>query len=299
MRQQEVLQAIAKYFSRFKEQVNILNANGEFAINIHAENVLIKILNIVFECNLENVNYVEGKNYDSIDLRDTNKGLSIQVTSTSNIKKIKDTLKGYTENEHYNVYSILKVLVLTGRQERYSQDSLDKIIEGKYSFKGSVDIIDFTTLYVLLNKQNDLSKMLAVKELLEAQFSDILEAGKYNDIQLFKDLCKAIKPYFEENGRIFKKFGPNSGADVKEPLRWNLTLWYKARREKLLPNNKIVSTLINEYVSLIPEEHKELFDEFQSHAYAFEKHCEDAGFDYTMYQFPKRIVDVINQVVGE
>ena len=29
--------------SRFKEQVEILNSNGEFSINIHAENILIGI----------------------------------------------------------------------------------------------------------------------------------------------------------------------------------------------------------------------------------------------------------------
>ena len=294
MKQQELLLLISKYLSRFSEQVKILNKNGEFSINIHAENVLIKILNIVFSVDLENVNYSEGKNYDTIDLRDKKGNLSIQVTATSSITKIKDTLEGYLKNEHYKNFKDLKVLILTGRQEKYSQEAFDKIVQPHFAFDGGQGIIDLSTIYLLLNKQNELAKILSVKELLESQFSDISTPEKIIEIDSFNKLCKILLPYFDENGNVFVKFGPNSGADSKEPLRWDLTLWYKSRREIILPNNVSISAFIREYKSLIPGEYIKVFDSFLSHSYAFEKHCEDANFDYTEHQFPKDIIKIIN-----
>ncbi|WP_419803240.1 SMEK domain-containing protein [Mucilaginibacter sp.] len=295
MNQQELLQLISKYFARFSEQIDILNKNSEFSINIHAENVLVKILNTIFDCDFENVNYVEGKNYNSIDLRDKGGKLSVQVTATSSIKKIKDTLEGYTKNQHFKHYESLKILVLTGRQRSYSQKALSKITQAFYHFDDSSDILDFSTLYFLLNKQNDIAKILSVKELLELQFSDINTKIRLPIILTFKDLCTVLKPYFDENGHVFKMFGPNSGANGLGLLRWDLTLWEKSKRDKILPNNRDISALITEYKKFIPDENKELFESFLAHSYAFEKHCEDSNFDYTLYQFPNPIVHVINK----
>ncbi|HTE01774.1 MAG TPA: SMEK domain-containing protein [Mucilaginibacter sp.] len=295
MKQQELLQLISKYFSRFSEQVKILNKNGEFSINIHAENVLIKILNIVFSADFENVNYVEAKNYNSIDLRDKFGQLSIQITATSGIKKVKDTLEKYVKNKHYEKYKALKILIITGRQEQYSQEAIDRIVNPNYAFNGGKDIIDFSTLYLLLNKQNDLSKILAIKELLESQFSDIATNIEEPPIESFTQLCKIILPYLKDNERVFSAFGPNSGVNNQQPLRWDMTLWYKVRREQLLPNNSIISNLISEYKALIPKVHLKIFEDFLAHGYAFEKHCEDANFDYSQYLFPKEIIRIVNE----
>lgn len=289
MKQHQSLLSISKYLSRFSEQVKILNANGEFSINTHAENVLIEILNIIYNCNFENVNYVEGKNYDSIDLRDQKGTLAVQVTATSNIEKVKHTLKKYIENGHYKNYKRLVVLILTGRQEKYSQESIDKITRKTIEFKQGKDIIDLTTLYVLLNSLS-LEKILAVEALLESQFSDKHQTGLTSEIKNFEELLQYLEPIFIENGKIFKEFGPNSGADVKEPIRWDLTLWYKVRREKLLPNNSIIANTVKSNLKVIPDQKKDIFEKLLNHIYAFEKHCEDAEFDYSQYQFPKEIL---------
>jgi|GEM_PF-1623581 len=299
MKQQELLLSISKYFARFSEQVKILNKNGEFSINIHAENVLIGVLNDIYEVDLENVNYTEGKNYDTIDLRDKRGKLSIQVTATSGIKKIKNTLEGYVNNQHYKSFKELKILVLTGRQEKYNQAALDKITRSEFSFDSSRDIIDFSSIYVLLNKQNDLKKIFAIKEILESQFSDIASSVTPVKIDSFNKLCEILYPYFNENGMIFKNFGPNSGSDGIGELRWDLTLWYKARREKLLPNNAIISSLIRENIQIIPQDYEDVFEEFLSHSYAFEKHCEDKNFDYSAHQFPVVITKIVHDEISK
>jgi len=290
MNQHQVLYSISKYLSRFSEQVKILNANGEFSINIHAENILIGILNIIYNCNFENVNYIEGKNYDSIDLRDKGGEFAVQVTSTSNIAKIKHTLDQYIKNEHYKNYKRLIVLILTGRQEHYSQASLDKITKSKIKFEQGKDIVDFSTIYVLLNSLNSLEKILAVKKLLESQFSDVAFYEEDTNIKSFEDLISYLRSYIIENGRTFKQFGPNSGASTTEPLRWDLTLWYKSRRDKILPNNTLIANTIKSNFKLIPSDCVEIFEKLLSHIYAFEKHCEDADFDYSNYQFPLEIL---------
>jgi hypothetical protein len=293
MNQQELLLLIAKYFSRFKEQVDILNANGEFSINIHAENVLIKILNTVYDLDLENVNYEEGKTYDSIDLRDRAGNCSFQITATRTVTKVKNTLEKYIANGHYKNSKELKILIITGRQEKYSQQAIDKVLDGVIDFDVNTGILDFTNLYLELNKQNDLQKIFTVKNLLEEQFTDGLVIQKLDEIKSLKDLCIAISPYLKENESIFKNFGPNSGATNTAPLRWDLTLWYDARREKILPNNRVISNLLTAYQNLIPDEFQEVINMFQAHAYAFEKHCENPYFDYSEYQFPKQFPQLI------
>lgn len=294
MNQQELLLLISKYFSRFNEQVKILNGNSEFSINIHAENILIKILNIIYDCDFENVNYSENKNYDSIDLRDKSNKMSVQVTATSNISKVKDTLTKYVSNKHYETYNELKMLILTGRQKNYSQDSIDATTNGKVNFKENIDIIDFTNLYVELNRQNELTKILAVKELLEQQFSDTtIKATVIQEVNSFNELCKIIEPFLIENENIFLSFGPNSGTKSEGPVRWDLTLWYKARREKILPNNKVIVDLLEINKKLIPENYKDIVFKFKNHVFAFEKHCVDSFFDYSEFLFPKEFSNII------
>lgn len=171
MNQQELLYRISQLLSRFTEQVKILNSNGEFSINIHAENILIDVLNVIFECNLKNVNYEENKIYPSIDLRDQSKRIAIQVTSTGNIEKIKHTLSGFVENGLYKDYDTLYIYIITEKQKSYKQSSIDDIIGKKLAFSPD-SIIDKTDLYIKLNAMNDIQKIESICQLLEKQFAD-------------------------------------------------------------------------------------------------------------------------------
>ncbi|MDI9882384.1 SMEK domain-containing protein [Flectobacillus longus] len=189
MNQEYQLYRVSQLLSRFREQVKILNSNGEFSINIHAENILINVLNKIYDCNLENVNYVEGKTYPSIDLRDKVKRIAFQVTSTANLEKVKHTLAKFIENDLYKGFDSVYILIITEKQKKYDQTKIDKVIDGKITFNVK-NIIDRTDLYAELNKQNDLDKINSVCELLEKQFSD-------NKPELDKwDLyCKGLNEY--------------------------------------------------------------------------------------------------------
>ncbi|NTU45841.1 MAG: SMEK domain-containing protein [Chlorobiaceae bacterium] len=189
MNQESILYRISQLFSRFKEQVKILNANGEFSINIHAENILIDVLNKVYDCDLKNVNYEEGKTYPSIDLRDTTKRISIQVTSTANLEKVKHTLTKFIENNLQKDFDKLYIFIITKKQSKYNQEKINKLLKGLFVFN-TTDIIDRTDIYRELNSQNNFKKINSVCELLERQFADNKpELDKWN---LY---CKGIEEY--------------------------------------------------------------------------------------------------------
>lgn len=171
MNQAIKLDRISQLLSRFKEQVKILNSNGEFSINIHAENVLISVLNIIYDCDLKNLNYEVGKTYPSIDLRDTQNKIAIQVTSTAKFKKVKDTLELFIKNEFFNEFDKLYIFIITEKQQKYDQQKIDVILNGKFIFKVD-DIIDNTDIYKELNSQNNFVKITAIWEILEEQFTD-------------------------------------------------------------------------------------------------------------------------------
>ena len=86
-------------------------------MNTHAENILIKILNEIFNSNLKNVNYEENKNYPSIDLRDSEKRIAIQVTSNAKLEKVKHTLSEFVSNNLHKEFDQLYIYVITKKQK--------------------------------------------------------------------------------------------------------------------------------------------------------------------------------------
>lgn len=189
MNQEYKLYRISQLLARFSEQVKILNSNSEFGINIHAENILIKLLNTIYGSDLKNVNYEEGKNYPSIDLRDTQKRIAIQVTSTANLHKIKDTLKKFVDNKLYQDFDSVRIFIITEKQTTYDFTSINKIIDGRFSFSVS-DIVDKKDLYLELNKQNDIDKIDRFSLLLEEQFSD-----NESELNRWNSYCRGLSDY--------------------------------------------------------------------------------------------------------
>jgi hypothetical protein len=130
-----------------------------------------------------------------------------------------------------------------------------------------------------------------------------IEAGRSvgeikRDTLNFKQLCSALQPVIQENGRIFRDFGPNSGASSDGVLRTDLSVWY-AKRPKIVENNSQISDLIRSNLTAVPAEHYEIFTRLLSHIDAFEAHVLKGGVDYREHQFPKEIVVIINEGVAQ
>lgn len=187
MNQIKLLNSIKDYLTRFQLLVKIANAENEYDINNHAENIIIPILNIIFKSDFKNAN-IEKKNADSIDLLDRSQSIAIQVTSTSGIEKVKSTLEKFLKYNHHDEIKNLFVYVISEKQNNYSQEAINKILKSKLKFDVKRQIIDARDIYGRIKALNDLHLFKKVNELLENQFSDsfISESFTFNDFVQFK-----------------------------------------------------------------------------------------------------------------
>ena len=96
MNKKKIIDRIAELLSRFRAEIENLNSLNLYDINIHAENVIIPILNKVYNFNFLNAN-LEEKNYSAIDLIDRENRIAIQVISTASGEKVKHTLEQYVK----------------------------------------------------------------------------------------------------------------------------------------------------------------------------------------------------------
>jgi hypothetical protein len=142
MEQQVVLNRIRTLLSRFKEEVKIDNSNGEFSRNIHAENVLLKVLNVAYDLDLHNVNYEEGKTFPAIDLRDEGRRTAFQITSTGTVDKVVHTLKECVKNGMDEQFDHLYFYFLKGMDKSINRDN-SRIIKEKGNFKKKFIIFSF------------------------------------------------------------------------------------------------------------------------------------------------------------
>src|SRR5438309_12071641 len=102
MNQKDLLDSIKKHLGRFQAQVKISNSNSEYDINVHSENVLIPLLDLIFNRKLKNVNYTVGKNSEAIDLIDEGRRIAFQITSSERMEKIRTTLQKFVSSKFKN-----------------------------------------------------------------------------------------------------------------------------------------------------------------------------------------------------
>jgi len=132
--------------SVFVAQIKGATAMRRTDIKLVAETVLIPLLQEVYGFkNLKNLNYGED-NYPGIDLGDEKAKVAIQVTSTTSIDKVKETLKKFLAYNLNEKYDRVIVYVLTERQKSYSKSTIDDVINRRFSFDPSKDIIDYTDI---------------------------------------------------------------------------------------------------------------------------------------------------------
>jgi hypothetical protein len=170
MRMQDLQQRIIDLFSIFVTQIKGHKAMGNTDINRVAEDVLIPVFNEVYGYrNLKNLNHNKN-NCPAIDLGDETAKISIQVTATSGIEKIKETLGGFIKNEYYLTYERVQVYILTEKKEyKYSEKTFRDITQGKIQFDKNQDILDYRDLLEEISKFK-VEKLQRICNILEANF---------------------------------------------------------------------------------------------------------------------------------
>lgn len=187
MNQQKTLIRIAELLSRFKIETTILNSNAQLDINIVAEDILIPILNIAYNCKLENAKYSESDaKFPALDLLDKQNRIAFQVTSTSTITKIRKTIEGIVKNKFYQQFDTFFIYIITQKQKSYDKKNLETATQGIFSFPEK-NILDERDLFKKVASL-PYPKMLEVEKILEQQFSDVQK----NETKIQKDLEKII-----------------------------------------------------------------------------------------------------------
>jgi hypothetical protein len=139
-----IQQRINDLMSQFVTEVKGSNAVGRTDINKAAETFLIPLLSEVYGWrNLKNLNIEEGENYPAIDLGDKEAGIAIQVTSTPNSEKIKDSLQKFVGLKLFEQYPMIRFYILSEKQSSYTSKGFADIIQGRFAFNPNDDILDY------------------------------------------------------------------------------------------------------------------------------------------------------------
>lgn len=142
---------IRELLARFRYEVEQASATGALDTNRYAETILVPLFREVYGyTELKNLN-ADNNNFPGIDLGDEQASVAIQVTSTSNSNKVKHTLEKFAEYGHYEKYKLLKIYILTQKQQSYSGQGYDKIIQNRFSFDKDTDIFDYLDLIKVIN----------------------------------------------------------------------------------------------------------------------------------------------------
>ena len=163
---------INSYAARFVLEVEGFSASGLYDINIHAESFLIPVLNEVFGLRLENLNSSQKKNYPAIDLADFANRVAFQVTSTSDMEKIRSTLEKFKDHKLNEVFDVLYIYIITHKKKKYNAEKLKPYIPTNFIFSIADNVIDKDDLLQKIAALSSTPKIEAISKIYEHEFSD-------------------------------------------------------------------------------------------------------------------------------
>lgn len=220
MTRQELLHRSSTLLGRFVHEVKVENAMGLFDINTLAEDFLIPVFKIAFDCpDLCNQNRIQ-MNFPAVDLGCETSRTSIQITSDPSSSKMFETLEKFESHNLGNDFDHLYVYVITEKQKSYTSQKLAEAANSlSIDFDPSINILDY----------QDLAKKLGelTNEQLE-QINDHLEvAFKKTDANLhFRsnlDAFLGVSQQKIEDEKRTKKYIPSvfvETSETKEDMRY-------------------------------------------------------------------------------
>lgn len=171
MTRQELLHRSIVLLGRFVNEVKVSNAAGLFDINTIAEDFLIPVLKIIFDCpDLRNQNRIQ-MNFPAVDLGCKTSRTSIQITSDSSSSKVRETLQKFESHNLSSDFDSLYVYVITERQNSYTSQKLTEEANSlSIAFDPSRNILDFRDLAKRLSELTN-EQLESINSHLEAEFT--------------------------------------------------------------------------------------------------------------------------------
>jgi hypothetical protein len=232
----------ARYLNVLSGYTTTLSKLNLHDTSVISENFFSQLLNVAYGYELANANLIT-HNASVIDLYDTKNRVSVQVTSTKELGKVKDCLKRFKEKKLYEEYDILLIYILSRKQKSYK---LDTVKEGSFEFDPKIHVIDMDDL---------LNKMLGLPIEKQKKIIDILKDGIIppndepivsNEVETILNLINLLsesqkgQPFDEEtdidpNKKIDKRF--KDASTIVENQYFNLCLEYASILNSVEQNN--------------------------------------------------------------
>ena len=220
MTRQELLQRSSALLGRFAYEVKVANAMGLFDINTVAEDVLIPIFAIAFNCpDLRNQNRIQ-MNFPAIDLGCETSRTSIQITSDYSSRKVCETLEKFESHGLGSDFDSLYVYVITERQKSYTSQKLTEAANSlSIEFDPSRDILDFQDLAKMLGELTN-EQLKHINGHLEAEFTKTDENLQFRSNL---DAFLGVSQQKIEDEKRTKKYIPSvfvETSETKEEMRY-------------------------------------------------------------------------------
>jgi hypothetical protein len=142
MKQIDIENQLREVVARLMTEVDLATQQGRLDVNLVSEDAWIPILKEVYQCpNLVNLNRKQ-RNFPGIDLGDEQDRVAFQVSATTDLEKIKLTLEQFKKRSYKNSFDEIFIFTLRKKQKSYSQEAIDKILEGDILFDVAKHIVD-------------------------------------------------------------------------------------------------------------------------------------------------------------
>ena len=181
------LDRITEILSYLKSQVELSNPSNFTDINIYAENFYRDFLNLIFGYDLKNINILE-PNSAAIDLGDEGKNFAVQVTSTSDLTKVRKTVikfNGKNLNKKYNRLVVLNIAMKKNHRKQFIGD------ETKLQIDTSEDIWDISDLIKYIGDK-EADQIFKIRQFLEDQITLKNSETVAKEIKTFQALISLL-----------------------------------------------------------------------------------------------------------
>lgn len=165
-----IMDEIVRELNLIKFNINSFSKLNIYDLNIYSENFFCKLLNIVFDLDLINLNIVD-MNMPAIDLGDIEKKICYQITSTNDSSKINNTIEKFEKYELYENYEKLYILILSDKKDYNSNFKSN----GKYTFENK-NILDINDLIKIISSKDE-EKKSRVYELINQSIIKVLSSN--------------------------------------------------------------------------------------------------------------------------
>lgn len=235
MNRDDYLNNIAKHAGRMAHEIRALNAVGRFDVNSVAEDFLIPLLKLIFDCpHLQSMNKIQ-PNFPAVDLGCATTKVSFQVTTDGSSSKVEKTLEKFHEHGLERTFDHVYVFALTEKQASYTAKSLERAIAAlTIPFDPATDVIDWENILTRI-RHLETEKLEAIDHYLASGWAKRDSQVKFRE-QLGKFLAFSAEKIEVE--KASRKYIPAIFVDThstKEQMRLfaNPLFFYRKIQDKL------------------------------------------------------------------